>query len=87
MSNADFSAERGLESVLRLLRFHGIVLVNASGIPIEQMRTSVLSDAKTDAASVDVALALTFDPTANSDFSLKWKNDLRQNLLKAGVTK
>ena len=80
------SAEaNGIEGVLRLLRFHGIVLVNASGISMEQKRESILSEAKTDSAAVDVALGMTFDPTASTDFSLKWKNELKQNLIKSGV--
>lgn len=78
---------KGLESILRLLRFHGIVLVNASGTPIEQMRATLLAEAKTDAETIAVALTLTYDPTVNSDFSLRWKSELRHNLLKAGVTK
>lgn len=77
----------GIEGVLRLLRFHGIVLVNASGISMDQKRDLVLAEAKTDAAAVAVALDLTFDPTTNADFSLKWKHELKQSLLKSGVIK
>ena len=77
----------GVESVLRLLRFHGIVLINTSKLPVEEMRAAIVAEAKTDADAVNLALSLTCDPNQNPEFSLRWKNDLRENLQQSGAIK
>lgn len=76
-----------VESVLRLLRFHGIVLINSSARPIEEVRSKILAEAKADVEAVDLALSLTSDPTVDHSLSLRCRSELREYLKNSGAIK